>query len=160
VRPVSAGVAVPVFAVFAAGVTIGGLDGLVAALDDHVALGIVAGLVVGKTVGVFGSTWLMARFTGARLDTDLRWVDVVGLSVLAGVGFTVSLLIGDLAYGAGTARDDHVKVGVLCGSLLAALLAAVVLGLRNRTYRQMHEAGERDAAATPDVDQEPRAPGR
>ncbi|SDR73293.1 sodium/proton antiporter, NhaA family [Friedmanniella luteola] len=158
VRPVSAGLAVPVFAFFAAGVTVGGLDGLVAALDDRVAVGIVAGLVVGKTVGVLGSTWLMARFTRARLDTDLRWVDVLGLSVLAGVGFTVSLLIGDLAYGAGSARDDHVKVGVLCGSLLAALLAAVVLRLRNRTYRRLHEAEARDADAdgTPDVYQEPR----
>lgn len=160
VRPVSAGVAVPVFAFFAAGVTVGGLDGLVASLNDRVALGIVAGLVVGKAVGVLGSTWLMARFTRARLDTDLRWVDVLGLSVLAGVGFTVSLLIGDLAYGAGSAREDHVKVGVLAGSLLAALLAAVILRLRNRTYRRICEEEERDADAdgTPDVYQVARAP--
>ncbi|GAA1824737.1 Na+/H+ antiporter NhaA [Microlunatus capsulatus] len=153
VRPISSGFAVPVFAFFAAGVTVGGLDGLVTALQDRVALGIVAGLVVGKTVGVLGSTWLMARFTRARLDTDLRWVDVAGLSVLAGIGFTVSLLIGDLAYGAGSTRDEHVKVGVLCGSLLAALLAAVILRLRNRTYRRICEAEERDADAdgTPDV---------
>jgi len=153
VRPVSAGVAVPVFAFFAAGVTVGGLEGLAASLTDRVALGIVAGLVVGKTVGVFASTWLVARFTRARLDADLRWVDVLALSVLAGIGFTVSLLIGELAYGAGSARDEHVKVGVLAGSLLAALLATVLLRLRNRTYRRLCEAEERDADldGTPDV---------
>ena len=156
VRPISSGFAVPVFAFFAAGVTIGGLDGLVASLQDRVALGIVAGLVVGKTVGVLGSTWLMAKFTRARLDSDLRWVDVLGLSMLAGIGFTVSLLIGDLAYGAGSERDEHVKVGVLCGSLLAAVLAAVVLRRRNRTYRRICEAEERDSDAdgTPDVYEE------
>jgi NhaA family Na+:H+ antiporter len=152
-RPLSAGLAVPVFAFFAAGVTVGGFRGLGGALGDRVALGIVAGLVVGKTVGVLGSTYLMARFTRAHLDSDLRWVDVLGLSVLAGIGFTVSLLIGELAYGAGSSRDEHVKVGVLCGSLLAALLAAVILRLRNRTYRRLHEVEERDADhdGTPDV---------
>ena len=138
-----------------------GLSGLVESLSDRVAIGIVAGLVVGKAVGITGATYLIARFTRATLDRHLRWVDVLGLSVLAGVGFTVSLLIGDLAYGTGSARDDHVKVGVLCGSLLAALLAAVVLRLRNRTYRRLHEAEVRDADAdgTPDVYQEPRASG-
>jgi NhaA family Na+:H+ antiporter len=130
-----------------------------ASLGDRVALGIIVGLVAGKTLGVLGSTWLMARFTRARLDTDLRWVDVLGLSMLAGIGFTVSLLIGDLAYGAGSERDDHVKVGVLCGSLLAALLAAVVLRSRNRMYRQICEAEERDSDAdgTPDVYENQRA---
>src|SRR3712207_9413831 len=73
------------FRSFAAGVTVGGLEGLAASLTDRVALGIVAGLVVGKTVGVFASTWLVARFTRARLDADLRWVDVMALSVLAGI---------------------------------------------------------------------------
>jgi NhaA family Na+:H+ antiporter len=152
-RPLSAGFAVPVFAFFAAGVTVGGLGGLTDALGDRVALGIIGGLVVGKTVGVLGSTYLMARFTRARLDDDLRWVDVLGLSVLAGIGFTVSLLIGELAYGAGSSRDEHVKVGVLCGSLLAALLAAVILRLRNRTYRRLQEVDERDADrdGTPDA---------
>jgi Na+:H+ antiporter, NhaA family len=152
-RPVSAGLAVPVFAFFAAGVSVGGLHGLVDSLSDRVALGIIAGLVVGKTVGIFGSSYLVARFTRASLAADLRWVDVLGLSVLAGIGFTVSLLIGDLAYGAGSVRDSHVKVGVLCGSLLAALLAAAFLRGRNRTYRRLCEAEELDSDedGTPDV---------
>jgi NhaA family Na+:H+ antiporter len=143
-RPVSAGFAVPVFAFFAAGVTFGGYDGLVTALTDPIALGIVAGLVIGKTVGVFGTTWLLAALTRARLDSALRWVDVLGMSMLAGIGFTVSLLIGELAYEPGSQRDDIVKVAVLTGSLLAAALAAVVLRLRNRHYRSVWELENRD----------------
>jgi NhaA family Na+:H+ antiporter len=152
-RPLSAGFAVPVFAFFAAGVTIGGGAGLVESLTDRVTLGIVAGLVVGKTVGIFGSTFLVARFTKARLDDELRWIDVFGVSMLAGIGFTVSLLIGDLAFGADTTRVEHVKLGVLSGSLLAALLAAVLLRARNRVYRRLCEAEERDSDhdGTPDV---------
>ena len=142
VRPLSAGVAVPVFALCSAGVTVGGWDGLRAALTDRVALGIVAGLVLGKAVGIFGTTYLVATFTRADLDDGLSWADVAGLAVLGGVGFTVSLLIGELAYGTGSVRDDHVKIGVLAGSVLAALLAGVVLGTRNRTYRtQARDAG-------------------
>ncbi|ORB57329.1 Na+/H+ antiporter NhaA [Mycolicibacterium rhodesiae] len=143
-RPVSAGFAVPVFAFFAAGVTFGGYDGLITALSDPIAVGIVGGLVVGKTVGVFGTTWVLAAVTRARLDSALRWVDVFGMSMLAGIGFTVSLLIGELAYDPGSERQDVVKVAVLAGSLLAALLASVVLRLRNRHYRLVWELENRD----------------
>ena len=152
-RPVSAGFAVPVFAFFAAGVTVGGPSGLGDALGDSVALGIVAGLVVGKTVGVFASTYLLSRFTRAELDDDLAWVDVFGIALLAGVGFTVSLLIGELAFGPDSVRDEHVKIGVLVGSVAAALLATVVLRTRNRVYRRIREDEERDedADGIPDV---------
>jgi NhaA family Na+:H+ antiporter len=132
IRPLSAGVAVPVFALLSAGVALGGLRGLERAVSDPVALGIVLGLVVGKPLGVLGTTWLVSRFT--PLDSDLAWRDLVGLAALSGVGFTVSLLIGELAFGAGSERDDHVKVAVLLGSLLAAGLAAVLLRPRNRAY--------------------------
>jgi NhaA family Na+:H+ antiporter len=145
VRPLSAGVAVPVFAFFAAGVTVHGWDGLGAALRDPVALGIVTGLVLGKVVGITGSTWLLATFTRADLDDELTWVDVIGLALLGGIGFTVSLLIGELAYGPDSARGEHVKVGVLCGSLLAALLATAVLRVRNRVYRRICELESVDA---------------
>jgi NhaA family Na+:H+ antiporter len=143
-RPVSAGVAVPVFAFFAAGVSVVDGDGIGASLTDPVTLGIVAGLVLGKTVGVLGSTWLVQRFTRARLSDDLSWWDLLGLAQLAGIGFTVSLLVGELAFGTGTPQDDHVKIGVLTGSLLAALLATVLLRIRNRHYRRIAEADTRD----------------
>lgn len=136
-RPISAGLAVPVFAFFSAGVAVGGLHGLRDALGDRIALGIVIGLVVGKTLGVFGATFLVSRFTRADLDDDLEWADVLGLSMLAGVGFTVSLLIGELAFGAASIRDEHVKVGVLTGSVLAAVFAGTLLTLRNRRYRRL-----------------------
>jgi NhaA family Na+:H+ antiporter len=159
-RPLSAGVAVPVFAFLSAGVTVGGLSGLGAALSDAVALGIVVGLVVGKAMGITAATWLVARFTRARLDEDLGWADVVGLSLLGGIGFTVSLLISELAFGAGTLRDEHAKVGVLVGTLTAALLASVVLRLRNRRYQRIEEEEQRDADqdGVPDVYQQGPGP--
>ncbi|MCM4078957.1 Na+/H+ antiporter NhaA [Paractinoplanes hotanensis] len=144
-RPLSAGVAVPIFALMSAGVTIGGLSGLGTALTDPVAVGIIAGLVVGKAVGITAATWLVTRFTRAKMDSGFGWIDVLGLAVLAGIGFTVSLLIGELAFGADSERDEHVKVAVLTGSLIAALLAAVILRVRNRTYRRIHEAENVDA---------------
>jgi NhaA family Na+:H+ antiporter len=134
-RPFSAGVAVPVFALMSAGVAVHGASGMRDALSDPVALGVIAGLVIGKAVGITGATALVSRFTGARLDDDLAWPDVIALSLLGGVGFTVSLLIGELAYVTGTTRDDHVKIGVLVGSLLAIALAAIVLGSRRRVDR-------------------------
>lgn len=152
-RPISAGFAVPVFAFFAAGVTFGGYDGLVTALRDPIALGIVGGLVVGKTLGVFGVTRALAAFTRATLDESLRWIDVFGVAMLAGIGFTVSLLIGELAYVGDPSRQDVVKVAVLVGSVLAALLAAAVLRIRNRQYRAIHELETTDADrdGVPDV---------
>ncbi len=153
VRPISAGLAVPVFAFFAAGVTIGGTSGLLDALTDRVALGIVAGLVIGKFVGILGTTYLVARFTRASLDDHLGWLDVAGLALLAGIGFTVSLLIGELAYGPQSLRDEHVKIGVLTGSIIAAVLAGIVLRSRNRAYRRIRdlEAADTDADGIPDV---------
>jgi NhaA family Na+:H+ antiporter len=144
-RPLSAGFAVPVFAFFSAGVAVGGFGGFRSALADPVALGIVAALVAGKTVGVFGTTYLVTKTTRAKLDDSLAWIDVAGLALLAGVGFTVSLLIAELSFGPGSAHDDHAKVAILTGSLVAALLAAVVLRLRNRHYRAVEEAERRDA---------------
>jgi NhaA family Na+:H+ antiporter len=139
VRPVSAGVAVPVFAFFAAGVGLGGRDGLGDALRDPIALGVVAGLVLGKPIGIVAATWLLHTFTRADLDDELAWRDVVGMAMLAGIGFTVSLLIGELAYPGETSAAEHVKVGVIAGSLVSALLAAVVLRSRNRVYRRLCE---------------------
>ncbi|MGC5022504.1 Na+/H+ antiporter NhaA [Micromonospora sp. DT47] len=152
-RPLSAGVAVPVFAFLSAGVTVGGLAGLATALTDRVAVGIVAGLVVGKPIGILTATWLVSRFTRADLDKGLNWLDVLGLALLGGIGFTVSLLIGELAFGLGSERDDHVKVAVLTGSLLSALLATVILRARSRFYRRVHEVEtvDEDHDGVPDV---------
>jgi NhaA family Na+:H+ antiporter len=145
-RPLSAGVAVPVFAFFSAGVGVGGWVGIRGALADPVAVGIVAALVVGKTVGVFGATWLVTKSRHAGLDPSLAWIDVFGLALLAGVGFTVSLLVAELGFGAGSVHDDHAKVAILTGSVIAAVLAAVVLRSRNRHYRKASAEEEARAA--------------
>ena len=143
-RPVSAGFAIPVYAFFAAGVNLteGGIGEVV---RDPVALGVILGLVVGKVVGVFGTTWLLARFTRAELDEDLAWGDVLGVALLAGIGFTVSLLIGELAFGADSETGRHVTAAVMLGSLVSAVLASVVLLSRNRAHRRI---AEREAAGT------------
>ncbi|MDV3129130.1 Na+/H+ antiporter NhaA [Mycobacterium sp. 21AC1] len=153
IRPISAGFAVPAFAFFAAGVTVGGYKGYFEALSDPIAVGIVAGLVVGKAVGIFGTTRILSAATRASLDAALRWIDVFGIALLAGIGFTVSLLIGDLAYGMGTDRDQHVKIGVLTGSVIAAVIASMVLMMRNRHYRKVcaEEARDEDHDGLPDV---------
>ncbi len=152
-RPISAGIAVPVFAFFSAGVAVGGLSGLTQSVTDSVAVGITVGLVLGKTIGITGATWLVSRFTRAELDEHLGWPDVVGLSLLGGIGFTVSLLITELAFGLGTETYDHAKVGILSGTLLAALLATVVLRLRNRRYKRIYEEerADFDRDGVPDV---------
>jgi NhaA family Na+:H+ antiporter len=152
-RPLSASVAVPVFAFFAAGVAVGGASGLGGALRDPVAIGALVGLVVGKPIGVLTATWLVARFTRAELDNDLSWWDVLGLAMLAGVGFTVSLLIGELAFGAGSAADSHVKVAILAGSMTAATLAAILLRARSNIYERLSaaEAAQAGEDGNPDA---------
>ena len=159
-RPISAGIAVPVFAFFSAGVAVGGRDGLISALTDPVAIGIIVALVLGKPIGILGTTWLLTKATRASLDRSLKWIDVFGMSLLAGIGFTVSLLVAELSFGQGSGHDDHAKVGILAASLLAALLAAAVLGTRNRQYRavEAEEAVDTDRDGVPDVYEEDRRP--
>lgn len=151
-RPLSAGVCVPIFAFFAAGVTVIG-GGFKAALTDPVTLGIMFGLVLGKLLGIFGSTFLMAKLTPADLDSDLAWSDILGLSLLGGIGFTVSLLVGELAFGPGSEADEHVKIGVLTGSLVAAILGAIVLRRRDKHYERLaeQESIDSDSDGIPDV---------
>ncbi|WP_423921532.1 Na+/H+ antiporter NhaA [Frigoribacterium sp. 2-23] len=139
--PWSAGIAVPVFAFFSAGVTVGGIAGLVESFGDSVTVGIAVALVVGKTIGITGGTFLVTRLPGLRLDPTVRWPDIVGMSCVAGIGFTVSLLVGELAFGPGSTADDHVKVGVLTGSLVAAVVGGAMLAVRARGYRRGAAAG-------------------
>jgi NhaA family Na+:H+ antiporter len=119
-------------------------------------LGVVLGLVLGKTIGIFGGAWLAVRFTRASLSEDLAWADVFAVASLAGIGFTVSLLIGELAFEGDAALTDEVKAAVLLGSLIAATLATVLLKIRNARYRRLCEAEERDedADGIPDIYEE------
>ncbi|WP_308344832.1 Na+/H+ antiporter NhaA [Streptomyces sp. ISL-94] len=143
IRPLSAGLAVPLFALFSAGVSLSD-ESIGQVFTRPETLGVVLGLVVGKTVGIFGGTWLAARFTKAELNEDLAWPDVFAVASLAGIGFTVSLLIGELAFAGDAVLTDEVKAAVLIGSLISAVLACVLLKLRDRRYRALTEAEERD----------------
>jgi NhaA family Na+:H+ antiporter len=133
VHPISAGFAVPVFAFFSAGVYVQGLS-----FDDvassPVALGIIFGLVIGKPLGVVGTAWLVARFTKASLAKELSWWDVSTIGTLAGVGFTVSLLINELAFKGNEEISSMGTLAVLIASTIAAVLAAVALQFRKRAY--------------------------
>ncbi|MFC4530015.1 Na+/H+ antiporter NhaA [Sphaerisporangium dianthi] len=153
-RPISAGIAVPVFAFFSTGVSFGGFSGLARSLSDPIAVGVVIGLLAGKPIGIMAATWSVARFSRATLDEGLAWIDMAGLSILAGVGFTVSLLIGELAFGASSDADARVRVAVLTGSVVAAAVAAVILRLRAEVYRRIHQAETTDRDDIPDLYQD------
>jgi len=130
IAPISSSLAVPFFALMSAGVEIHGAGELA---RQPVVIGIVAGLVLGKPVGILLGSWAVTRFTRAELDDALSWRDLVGLAVLGGVGFTVSLLVSDLSF-SGTLAEEA-KTGVLVGSVATALVGAALLGRRNRHHR-------------------------
>ncbi|OYX45306.1 MAG: Na+/H+ antiporter NhaA [Rhodobacterales bacterium 32-67-9] len=132
---------VPIFAFANAGVVLTGLT--FADLFAPLPLGIAAGLVIGKQVGVFGVTWLFVKAGWARLPHAVTWTHVYGLACLAGIGFTMSLFIGGLSF-ADQAHMNAVRLGVLAGSAVSALLGFGVLYL---TSRSAAGAAELPAAA-------------
>ena len=152
-RPLSTGLCVPLFAFFSAGVAIGGWDGLQRAVADPVAIGIIVGLVVGKTVGITGTTWLITRFRGVNLDSDIAWVDIIGLAVTGGIGFTVSMLVAELSFAAGDAHTEDAKIGIMIGSVTAAICGAIILSIRNKHYKLIaqKESLDENQDGIPDV---------
>lgn len=166
-RPLSAGVAVPIFAFFAAGVSLGGWNGFVTSFIDPLTVAIMVALVAGKPIGIVLTTWVMTKFTKSNLDPALKWIDLFGVGLLAGIGFTVSLLVAELSFEEGTKHLDHAKVAVLSASIIAAILASLVLGARNRRYARIEERDARDDDhdGVPDVHQpgfvrtDPSTPG-
>lgn len=131
-QPWSAGLCVPLFALFAAGVPVGA-EALRSVVAEPVAQAVVVGLLVGKVVGIFGASYLTVRLTPACRPAGLAWRDVLAVSMLGGVGFTVSLLMTELSLDG----PDVVtaKAAVLLSSAAAALVAAAVLAVRNRKHR-------------------------
>ncbi len=124
-QPISAGVCVPIFAFMAAGVPLD-VGALHAFITDRTALAVVAGLVIGKTVGVFGGSLLTVGLRLSTVPPGLHWRDLFAVSVLTGCGFTVSLLIAELAFD-GEAAGARIKAAILAGSLVSSLLAALLL---------------------------------
>ncbi|GAA1391917.1 Na+/H+ antiporter NhaA [Luteococcus peritonei] len=139
VEPWSAGLVVPLFAFFSAGVAMDGemLRRLVAEPEP---LGILLGLLLGKFVGVLAASWLTARLTSAELAPGVTWADVAALSIVTGVGFTVSLLMADLAF-ADPATAEGAKAAVLVASLTAAVVAGFALRRRNNHHARTSSTG-------------------
>jgi NhaA family Na+:H+ antiporter len=152
IGPISAGICVPLFAFFAAGVDFRSV-GFLESISTPVAIGIIVGLVVGKPIGVLGGAWLTARFTRATLTPDLGWRDVGAIGVIAGIGFTVALLISELAYETEPSQLESAKVAVLTASVIAALLAGIAIRARNRHYNEVYtrESADEDGDGIPDV---------
>lgn len=130
IQPFSAGFAVPVFAFFSAGVALNA-DALTAFAADRVALAVVAGLFFGKAIGVTLGAYAAHKFGWGRLAPELRWGDIAGVAVLCGCGFTVSLLITELAF-TDAAQQDLVKTGVLAGSALSAVVGGAILARKRK----------------------------
>jgi NhaA family Na+:H+ antiporter len=115
----------PIFAFANAGVSLSGVG--LTALAEPVPLGIVTGLVLGKLIGVFGVSCIMIKLGLARLPVGSGWTSLLGIAALCGIGFTMSLFIGGLAFEEGELHMQGVRLGVLGGSLIAGALGASLL---------------------------------
>ncbi len=154
-HPLSAGFCVPVFAFCVVGVSLTSF-GLREVLSTPIALGVIIGLVVGQPIGVVVASWVVARFTKASLAAPLIWLDVTAIGLLAGIGFTVPLLIAEVAYGESPLELATAKTAILAGSMTSALLASAVLVARNRHFAAIALVEERDedGDGIPDVYQQ------
>ena len=123
---------VPLFGFANAGVALGGTS--LAVLAEPLVLAITLGLFAGKQIGIFGSVWIADRVGIAKRPGGASWTQVYGVALIAGIGFTMSLFIGGLAF-ADPALQDRVKIGVLTGSLLSAVLGYAVLRFAHRPER-------------------------
>jgi NhaA family Na+:H+ antiporter len=134
-------VVVPVFAFANAGLTLPE-NALTAWVGDEVALGVVLGLVLGKTIGVFGATWLATKAKVGVLPSGTTWRHILGLAVCAGIGFTVALFVGELAF---SEEDlgESAKLGIFVGSAVSGVLGFLLL----RTGKVADEADDDTARA-------------
>jgi len=118
----------PVFAFANAGINFSGVS--ISSLLHNVPIGIATGLVLGKQIGIFGLCWLVIRFKLAQLPSGVSWLSLYGTSALCGIGFTMSLFIGSLAFeetGVNLLFDE--RLGIICGSLISGVLGYFILRL-------------------------------
>ena len=137
-HPWSSFLIVPIFALANAGVRFVDVS-LGSAATSSVALGVAAGLVVGKTVGVTAFTWLAVKLGLGRLPKGTSWANVIGLAMIAGIGFTVSLFIAELAF-SDEVLTDEAKIGIFIGSAVAGLAGYALL----RTVRGAKQTFDAD----------------
>ena len=137
----------PLFALANAGVALSG-DLFATAATSAVTLGIVLGLVVGKTLGITLATWIAVKSAAGRLPNGTSWPLLVGIAAVAGIGFTVALFITELAFrGEGTELlTDEAKIGVLCASLVAAVVGVIAVHLTAPKTAQNEDGDEAEPA--------------
>jgi len=128
--PWSAYLVVPVFGFANAGVSLQGLG--LSALLDPLPVAIAAGLVVGKQVGIFTTVWIADKSGFAPRPANASWAEIWGISILCGIGFTMSLFIGGLAFPDQPALIEEAKIGILTGSAISAVLGFIVLRLTTK----------------------------
>lgn len=124
-HPISSYLVLPIFALANAGVTLD-VESVRAALGNRVTIGIIAGLLIGKTIGIGGASWLVLRAKIGRLPLGVGMRQVWALAPLAGIGFTVALFIADLSFSPGPLLDGA-KMGVLAASLLSGVVGCTLL---------------------------------
>ena len=117
---------IPIFVLFNAGVSLTGTD-LHLAIVNSITLGIAAGLVIGKLVGIAGTTWLVSSFKWIKLPPGISMRQIIPLSLIAGIGFTMSIFISELAYSGSNDKLVFAKLGILLGSLIAAITGFVLM---------------------------------
>jgi NhaA family Na+:H+ antiporter len=121
----------PLFAFANAGVSLAGVN--LESFTHHVPMGIAAGLLLGKTIGVLGFTWVMVKTGLAALPAGANWGQVLGVAILCGIGFTMSLFVGSLAFVPGSSEYAGMdRMGILTGSILAALIGYAVTAMASR----------------------------
>ena len=125
ISPYVAFIIMPVFAFANAGVSLSGLS--LSSLLLPVPLGILLGLFVGKQIGVMLFSYIAVKFKIAQMPNNSNWLNLYGVSILTGIGFTMSLFVGNLAFAENIQYMDGVKIGVLSGSLLSTLFGYFVL---------------------------------
>lgn len=140
IQPWSAGLCVPLFAFFAAGVHVNS-ELLSNITTDRIAIGIIVGLVVGKTVGIFGISWLAIKLGIATRPATLHNADMFALAVLGGIGFTVSLLVAELSLTGidGGEAVETAKAAVLIASVIAALAGSFLISRRGKYHQRIAE---------------------
>jgi Na+:H+ antiporter, NhaA family len=125
ISPYVAFLIMPIFAFANAGVSLAGLS--FSSLLEPVPLGILLGLFIGKQVGVMVSSYLAVKLGAAQMPDNSSWLSLYGISILTGVGFTMSLFVGNLAFAGSIYYMDGVKIGVLSGSLLSTIFGYFLL---------------------------------
>jgi len=121
----------PLFAFANAGVSLAGVN--LESFTHHVPMGIAVGLLLGKTVGVFGLTWIAIKLGLAALPSGANWGQVLGVAILCGIGFTMSLFVGSLAFVPGSSEYAGMdRMGILTGSILAAVIGYGITALASR----------------------------